>query len=398
MARLEAEVSANIGPFERALRQAGAEAREFAAKTADIGKDIFKEAAGSKLTNLLGLAGAGAAATAFGSAVIETAKSSLEAFGHLEKQVLQLKYNLKDPTVAKEIHEWLEQLAQNDEEVDKLHSAFVSLSESGLNLEKSKEVLQDLQAVALKSGESVESLAEAFRRAKAGGLDAGEGAAKLLKALPGLSTEIEKQIALQARAAETGVTPYDPVRATGGLPVKVDKGRAAELRRMSAADFVKSGLLDTSTLERMLHRMAPRQMVAESRETLEGTAGRLGIVIDNLKESFGEGLAPAIKQLTKDLSDNLPKIEESLKAFGEALGKIVSIPHVIAENRGEIAKVFTSPGFNIPQLITEIINSQFHKPSAPTKEGAADDLQRSTDKGNELLEKLNGLLESLLRF
>jgi hypothetical protein len=38
------------------------------------------------------------------------------------------------------------------EEIDKLQSAFVSLSESGLELDKSKEVLQDLQAIALKSG------------------------------------------------------------------------------------------------------------------------------------------------------------------------------------------------------------------------------------------------------
>ena len=45
MAKLEAELTANIGPFERALAQATHKAREFAEKTKDVGKDVFKDVA-----------------------------------------------------------------------------------------------------------------------------------------------------------------------------------------------------------------------------------------------------------------------------------------------------------------------------------------------------------------
>src|SRR5215475_13252392 len=304
MARLEAEVTANIGPFERALSQATHKAKEFANQTKDIGKDIFKETAGPNISKMLGAAGGAAAVTAFGVAIVDTAKESLKAFGHMETQILRLKYNLKDPTVAKEVHEWIEQIATSDTEVDKLHDAFVSLSESGLSLEETKTVLQDIQAIGLKSGESVDGLAEAFRRARAGGLDAGEGAAKLLKALPGLALEIEKQKKKQAELVEEQVGPWDPSRGVYAN-MATARAQAKELREMSAADYVKKGLLNTKNLEEMLHAMAPRAMVKESRETLEGTEGRLGIVIDNLKESLGEGLAPAIKDITKSLNDNM---------------------------------------------------------------------------------------------
>ena len=263
MAKLEAEVTANIGPFERALAQASQKAREFASKTKDVGKDVFKETAGGGAFKMAGLAGGVAAATAFGAAIVETTKESLGAFGKMETQILKLKYNLKDPTVAKEVHEWIKQIATGPPEVDKLHDAFISLNAAGVDMEKSKEILKDLQAVALKSGGSVDELAEAFRRAKAGGLDAGEGAARLLKSLPGLSVEIEKYKNKQADLAEENVGPWDPAKGVYSN-MAAAKTRAKELREMTAADFVKGGGLKTGVLEDMLHRMAPRGMVEEA--------------------------------------------------------------------------------------------------------------------------------------
>lgn len=398
MARLEAEVTANINPFERALSQAAHKAKEFAEGTKDVGKDIFKEVTGPNISKMLGLAGLGAAATAFGVTLVDTAKESLNAFGHMETQILRLKYNLQDPRTAKEVHEWIEQLALGEDQVDKLHDAFVSLSESGLSLDKSKEVLQDLQAVALKSGTSVDELAEAFRKAKAGGLDAGEGASRLLKSLPGLSLEIEKAKNAQAALAEEHVGTWDPAKGIYSNMAKA-KAQAKELREMTPAEYVRRGLLKTENLEEMLHKMAPRAMVTEARGTLEGTRGRLDIVIDNLRESLGEGLAPAIETFTKDLSDNLPAIESSLKEFGKILGAIVLLPHNVKEHIGEFGYLAANPQETMARFL-----DRFLPPIAEKKEGpkagekGVTDIDKTLQEGNDLQKQTNTILEALMGF
>jgi len=402
MARLEAEVTANIAPFERALGQATRKAKEFAAQTADVGKDVFKEGAGGGAFKMAGLAGGAAAATAFGVAVVDTVKESLGAFGKMETQILRLKYNLKDPSVARQVHEWIEQIATGPQEVDKLHDAFVSLSESGVGLEKSKSIMQDLQAMALKSGDSVDSLAEAFRRAKAGGLDAGEGAAKLLKALPGLSLEIEKQKRAQASLVEQQVGPWDPARGVYANMANA-KAQAKELREMSAADYVKKGLLNTANLEQMLHEMAPRGMVTETRGTLEGTEGRLGIVIDNLKESLGEGLAPAIKALTTDLNENLPAIQDNLKEFGTAIGNAVGFLTSYFKPGGGEAKAQTAISGAEDVMYTGLAKlftlGGLTGNEAKTKEmiKALDtgDITKALDKANQLQQANNEFLQKV---
>jgi hypothetical protein len=401
MAKLEAEVTANIGPFEKALSQAAQKAKEFAAQTKDVGKDIFKETAGGGAFKMVGLGGAAAAATAFGVAVVEASKEGLQAFGKMEQQVLQLKYNLKDPSVAREVHDWIKQIALGTDDVDKLQAAFVSLSESGLGLEESKQMLQDLQAVALKSGSSVDELAEAFRRAKEGGLDAGEGASRLLKALPGLSREIEKQKTSVSETVRSDVGRWDPAAGVYEHMHKAEE-EADKILAMTPADFLKSGYFKTANLEQAIHAMAPRGMVAEERQTLEGTQGALDKVIDELKESLGEGLAPAVKQITNALTENLPEIESALKEFGQAVSGEVGVLVDPQKRDRQIRDFGSELGSELGKGLNPFTPSFWFggfggvpvTPGAPS-ERQEPDLGPKLDKGNDIGEQTLAVLRGV---
>jgi len=339
MARIEAEVVADIRPFERALHRATEEAREFAEKTKDIGKDVFKDTVGGKAFNLAGMAGGAAAVTALGAAIVDTAKEGLDAFGHFETKVLELKANLKDPEVAKQTREWLAGIATAPGEIDKLQSAFTSLVESGLTLDQSKKTLLDLQAVAIKSGESVESLGESFRKAKARGSDMGEGVTKLLNSLPGLSRQIEEDKAALASAYETGLK--SPPGMTGGYAPSKHRSRmeaAEKIRSMSAQDYVKSGLLNTEDLEKKIHELAPPGIVTEKKGTLEGKEGELDKVIEDLKIDLGEKLAPSVERFIDTISENLPTLEEDIKQFGESIGSIIDYLNPKKDNTPKLLK------------------------------------------------------------
>jgi hypothetical protein len=365
MARIEAEVTADIKPFERALRAAATQAREFAEKTKDVGKDVFKEAGAGKMFNMSGMSGATVAATAFGAAIIETAKEGLDAYGHLQTKVLELTANLKDPEVAEKMREFLKTLAIGAEDTDHLQAAFISLNESGLGIEESGKLLQDLQAWALRSGEAVDGLAEAFRRASAGGLDAGEGASRLLKSIAGLAPEIEKHKDEMVEMLQN----YAKYAGPGAAPLefqgkKINSGQAGQLaeefKSMTAADFVKKGFLKKDLLEKLVHESASRdelgrdttksdplylkreellremenaakysdgkgksalELVEQKRGTIEGKEGEASKVIESIKEEVGKPLESALDKFVNSLTDNAPQIKDAAGKLGKYLGE-----------------------------------------------------------------------------
>jgi hypothetical protein len=102
------------------------------------------------------------------------------------------------------------------------------------------------------------------------------------------------------------------------------KAEAKEMREMTPADYVRKGFLKTEALETMLHEMAPRGMVEEARKGTMGTMGELDKHINQLKESLGKGLAPAIDNLVTKINQNLPAIEKDLTEFGAALGNVIT--------------------------------------------------------------------------
>jgi hypothetical protein len=340
VARIEAEVAANIGPFRRALGEALEGAREWGRKVGEVGTDFTKEVGGNKLSNMIGLAGAGVAVAAFGAGLVETAKTGLEAFGHMETRVLTLKANLKDPAVAEAVNSWLESLPAAAGNIDDLTNGMRSLLESGLSLDQAKKTLLDLSGVAIKTGDSVGELAEAFRRAKAGGLDAGEGATRLLKQLPGLSMAIQPMI--DKAASDFAKHAPRSMNEMGQMTMSAeDQATYTKMKGESAADFVKSGKLDTSKLEELLSSMAPKDLLAEKANTLEGREAQLGKVFEQLEVSIGAALAPGIEKLITGLADKLPELTAkfdsaalvisenvlpALTAFAKFVGDAVQTP------------------------------------------------------------------------
>lgn len=315
MAKIEAEVTANIGPFERALTKATEQAREFGRKVGEVGTDFTREVGGSKVANVLGLAGGVTAAAALGAGIVETAKTGLEAFGHMETRVLSLKANLKDPAVAESVNKWLESLPAATGSMDELTKGFNQLVESGLGLQQAGSTLLDLSAISIKTGESITDLAEAFRKAKAGGLDAGEGASRLLKGIPGLAAAMQPMIDQSAN---------DYLRSIGHAPgymTGITQEQSAEYQKRKTEtpeDYVKSKQFNTAGLEQLLHQMADPSLIMEKSGTLEGHEAQLGRAFEELEVSIGAKLAPTIELFADKLAAALPGLSDGItKVAGE---------------------------------------------------------------------------------
>src|SRR6266446_2451071 len=92
-----AKLGINTSQFEAGLNKAKGETKAFAKEVKDRAKeakdaiaDIAKDTGGGKLTAMIGFAGAGVAATAFGAAVVDAIKDGIGAFGQFETSALRL--------------------------------------------------------------------------------------------------------------------------------------------------------------------------------------------------------------------------------------------------------------------------------------------------------------------
>ncbi len=313
--------------FESALNKAKGEAANFGKEVALHAKeareqlaDVAKETGGGKFASMLGLAGTGVAATAFGVAVVEAMKGGLEAFGHFETKVLELKANLKDPSIAKEVTEWVESISGAGGKFDDLFGGMRSLLESGLGLEESKTLLTSFAAEAIKTGASVTELAEAFRKARAGGLDAGEGASRLLKSIPDLAPMIQPLIDQEAAKFRRTHTTYQGDAGTWKMS-EADQAEYEKLKSQTPADYVKGKQLTTQNLEDLLNKNAPRGLIEEKKKTVEGAEAEFHQKMDVMMKNLGEALAPSFKQIMADLMTEMPKLTPLLIDFGHEVAR-----------------------------------------------------------------------------
>ena len=124
---------------------------------------------------------------------------------------------------------------------------------------------------------------------------------------------------------------------------------------------------------------------------------------EDLKNSLGAGLAPAIKALVTDLNENLPAIQTNLKDFGTAIGNAVGFfTSYFKPGGGEsktqtalsgvedwmysgLAKIFTLGGLTGNEAKTKEM----------IKALDTGDMQKALDKANELQQSNNEFLEKV---
>ena len=100
-AKLEAVVTADITPFDKELKKAADQAKDFGKELGNISSDFLKSFSGFDLSAALGIAGSIVGLSAlkdgvekFASAAVNAAKQGYEAFERFERSILQLKYAL----------------------------------------------------------------------------------------------------------------------------------------------------------------------------------------------------------------------------------------------------------------------------------------------------------------
>jgi hypothetical protein len=219
MAKIEAVLEANIGPFQKALQHATESAHKFGESVSEIGTDIGKNLTGIDIGKLLGIGGAAFAVTELSAKLLDVVKESMAAFAEHETQVLSLKLNIKGATdaMAEGMLDTLESMAGVGGSVAQLVSAFRSLKDAGLSDSDALSTIKDLQNEYIKTGVTVDDYAESLRKAQAGGAEQGEGLSKLLKSIPDLAPMIQDKINKEAAdyKAQYGVQAFG----SGGRPL-----------------------------------------------------------------------------------------------------------------------------------------------------------------------------------
>ncbi len=291
-AELQAELSINIGPFQKGLHQATEGVREFSKKTAEAGKDIAKELAGNDLSKLLGLAGATAAVSAFGLALVEAGKKGIEAFRDFEKVQLRIQQNLKDRSLGAGLTANIEETSGAAGSFAERGNAAAILLEAGIqpgrDIESSKEkpgiggvpgatqdasglitlptqektkaldsgtqtILHALDEWSKRNGDTQSQMAETLRMMHAGGADSGEGMTRALRSFKGLDIALQPFVdaANRGHAGEQGYVPK------------------------TAADLLKSKQLNFQDILGAIVKSAPKDAVSEYAKTFQGHVRRI---------------------------------------------------------------------------------------------------------------------------
>src|ERR1700740_1617150 len=195
----------NTSDFDAGIKHAKKEADSFASTVAEAAgeakealKDVLKETGGGGIGKLLGLAGAAGAATAFGAEIVKPIKDGMAAYSKTQSNIFRLQTNLKDPTQAKEVDEFVKSRSGAGGSYDDLSSGMNKLLEANIPLEEAKKSLMDMQNIALRTGLSVETISAQFRKAEDGGLEFGETLTKLARKVPTLAPAIAQLTGKQA--------------------------------------------------------------------------------------------------------------------------------------------------------------------------------------------------------
>lgn len=345
-AEIAAEVSANIGPFQKALDKALEGAHKFGEGVSEVGTDVGKNLTGIDIGKFLGLAGATVAAGLLAEKLIEVGREGLAAFATHETEVLSLKLNIKGATdeIAEGMIKTLEAMAGVGGTTAQLVSAFRSLKEAGLTDDKAIATIKDLQNEYVKTGVSVDDYAESLRKAQAGGADQGEGLQRLLKSMPDLAPMIQAKID-DARNSYLQSIGHGPGFATTAL--KPEEQAHLDLIPKTPEAYVKEHGLNFEELLKGIHQNAPADAMSQASETLAGKQATLAAKVEELSVTIGAALAPAMKSFLDEVIKGLPAFTEevasitaamgpplleALKAFG---GALVAATNVLTKNQAK---------------------------------------------------------------
>lgn len=336
--KVEGELGLKISGFQGALNKAshlmkefGEHAKETAAQAGEQLRDVLKDTGSNKLANMLGLAGAGVAVTAFGAAVVETVKEGSQAFEKFETSALQLGILVGDSKVGTEIAEWIDTIDGAGGSTEDLTNAMKQFIEAGLGVEEAKTKLLEYQKLAIGTGDSIESLAQSFRKVKAGGLDAGEGAARLLKSGPMmmLATE-EKNRGLNEKKAKAQQEIVMLSGTAGGEKAKEDLAAVDAQMKETTSDWVKKGNLTSKVLDQILARVTGpggkfEHAVEQVKETQAGKKADVADEWEHLNKALGEAMSTGLKPALDDLITELPKLKGYFVALGTAAGSAIHV-------------------------------------------------------------------------
>ena len=321
--KVEAEVTANISQFERALIQAGEKGKEFGSKIGEAGRDVEKAFLGKDIAKMLQIGGAVAAVGILADKFKDFFKESLADFGRMETATLKLGLALHNPEKAKQIKESAENVAgpgyataeeimASTQALGNARFQFASKDDrpgsmtglttgvemrghaTGAAIPQGGDALQAALAnLNVLNDKGLPAMSEAILKFSVKGGE-GKTAAKMFEAIPELEPAINKRI----KQSGSHQNPEEWMKAN-----------------VKSMDALKDLIVDTARLYN--DPKTGKTPIQAEGDTLEGTTKKLVAEFSEIKDEVGEKIAPAFKSFATALETNIPSIEKSLEAFFE---------------------------------------------------------------------------------
>ena len=195
---------------------------------------------------------------------------------------------------------------------------------------KGSQAFKFIQDFALKTQFGVEDLTKTFIQLKANGIEPTE---KLLTTFADAAAVTTDQLGslqaitdLMTRTTQGGLQLPDIERlGERGIPVLKILQEELDLSRGEITEFGKSAA-GANTIIQTLFDSIDRDfggLAGKRAQNLSGLISNLKIAITNLAAEFGAGLAPAIKQITQDLTNFVNSSEGVVGTIGEGIGKAI---------------------------------------------------------------------------
>jgi hypothetical protein len=352
MAKIEGEITANIGPFRKALHQATESAKEWAEKMNEVGAEASKGLTGGlDLGKALKIGGMAYLAGAIVEKLKDVVKEALATFSEGEQATLKLKYNVAPGEFAED-KEFAEKhagkgLGTKEDVMDetsmlsqmgiKMSAEIADAVKTGvtetmkvngkdvdvtvlpsdnkpvpIQPKSGEAVLGDLRDFSVKTGASVKDMLETLQKYSVGETgEKEEAGTKLLKQMPALMAPIKDVIASDA-------AKYKATYLDHGGGTKEQQDQYKTLSRMKPADWMKEAPTDGNDkfqqILAMIHTAAPQGAGDAKANTLQGHADALAAQFVELNDAIGEALAPGIEKLMDAFADALPGMTKQLTA------------------------------------------------------------------------------------
>jgi hypothetical protein len=331
-AEIAAELSLSITPFQRALAHATANAKEFAEKAGETGKEVEKGLLGKDLSTMLGIGGATLALGLFADKLREFVGDAIKDFGKMESATLRLALALHNPALAAQLAEEAEKhagVAGTSEEIIRAQQAGITAglrhdpSASGGNEEDRgssnlpgrrhaapeaggenfipgslESTMRDLGNLHVVNQKSVAEMMDAVRAFTVKG---GEGKSmnKMINAIP----ELEPIILARIKASGLHQTPEE---------------------------WGKSHIKSLSDLTGLIHATAAsytspggKDPMAQAKDTLEGEISEFKARLSAMNAAIGKDLAPDLKQIITDFQADIPAITKVLDTSFRGLASFI---------------------------------------------------------------------------